>query len=85
MASRGLPSEEIYPILARIMDSFSISVLSNAFYIGKTLKGFQKILNLLRCDMVTSFYHYNDVMDRPACGRRAAVRFLSFPQTGMGM
>ena len=40
--------------------------------------------------MVPYFLHYNDVTDRmrPACGGRAAVRFvcfLSFPRDGMGL
>ena len=43
-------------------------------------EGFQIILNTLRCDMVTSFKHYNDIMDR-----RVAVRFLSFPGAGTGL
>ena len=36
--------------------------------------------------MVTSFKHYNDVMDRRAASvrRRAAVRFLYFPRAGAG-
>ena len=37
-------------------------------------KYFQKILNTLRCDIVTSFYHYNDVTDR----RAASVRLFVF-------
>ena len=72
-----------YPILTRIMDYFSCSPLNTAFYIGKKGNGFQKILNTLRCDMVTSFYHYFDVTDRravsvrPTCG---CSFFLSFPR-----
>ena len=42
-----------YPILTRIMDYFSCSPLITAFYIGKHEKDLQKILNTLRCDMVT--------------------------------
>ena len=70
-----------YPILTRIMDYFSCSPLNTAFYIGKQGNGFQKILNTLRCDMVTSFYHYFDVADRravsvrPTCG----CSFFIFP------
>ena len=48
-------------------------------FIVKNVKRLPKILNTLRCDMVTSFEHYNDVTDR-----RAAVRFLSFPRVGTG-
>ena len=44
-----------YPTLTRIMDSFSCSPLNTSFYIRKTWKGFQNILNSLWCDLVTSF------------------------------
>ena len=37
--------------------------------IRKHEKSFKKILNSLRCDMVTSFKYYNDVMDRCATVR----------------
>ena len=66
-----------YPILELIMDSFSCSPLNTSFCIGKNMKKTLRIMNMLRCDMVTSFKHYNDITDR-----RAAVRFLSFPRAG---
>ena len=47
-------------------------------------KDLQKILNKLRCAMVTSFYHCNDGHET-TCDHRAAVRFLSFPRAGTGM
>ena len=40
-------------------------------------KDFQKILNTLRCDMVTSFSHFNDVTDRRAASVRLFVFYLS--------
>ena len=40
-------------------------------------------LNKLRCDIVTSFQNYNDVI--PVCGQRVAVRFLTFPRAGRGV
>ena len=55
-----------YPTLTRIMDSFSCSPLHTSFYVGKYEKDFEKILNSLRCDMVMSFFHYNDIKDRCA-------------------
>ena len=45
-------------------------------------KDFQKILKSLKCDMVTSFIHYNDVTDRratsvrPTCGCSFSLSFL---------
>ena len=44
-----------YPILSPVMDYVSCSPLDTSFYIEKREKDFQKILNTLRCDMVTSF------------------------------
>ena len=39
--------------------------LNTSSYIGKKReKGFQEILNTLRCDMVTKFLHFDDVTDR---------------------
>ena len=70
----------LYPIFTRIMDSVSCLTLNTSFILEKLKEDFQKILNILRCDMVTSFKHYNDVTDQ-----RAAVRFLSFPRAGMGV
>ena len=76
----------------RTNDRFFFS-LTNKYlilYLKKHEKDFQKILNTLTCNMVPYFLHYNDVTDRmrPACGGRAAVRFvcfLSFPRAGMGL
>ena len=68
-----------YPVLTRIMDSFSFFSL----YIRKKniKKNFQKILNTPRCDMVTSFLHYNDVTDRRAASVRptCGCSFFIFP------
>ena len=44
-----------YPILTRIMDSFSCSPLNTLFILEKRCKVIQKILNTLRCDMVMSY------------------------------
>ena len=44
-----------YPILTQLMDSFSCSPLNTSFVLEKLEKDFQKILNMWRCDMVTSF------------------------------
>ena len=77
--SRG--TDCFYPILTQIIDSFSCLPLNISFYIGKTWKGFQKILNTLRsdiCEMVTSIEHY-----RSTCSRRAVVCILSFLRAGM--
>ena len=54
----------------------------NASFILEKKRGkdFQKILNRMRCDTVTSFLHYNDVTD--GC---AAVRFSSLPRAGTGV
>ena len=66
--TNGDPNRRIfYPTLTPIMDSFSCSPINTSFYIGKNMnKCFQKILNRLRCDMVMSFYHCNEVTVLPA-------------------
>ena len=66
-----------YPILTWIMDSFSCSPLITSFILEKRGKDFQKILNTLRCDMVTSFLHYDDFTDRRATSVRLFVFYLS--------
>ena len=66
-----------YPTLTRIMDTFSCSPLYTSFYIGKHEKDFQKILNTLRCDIVTSFKHYNDVTNQRAASVRLFFFYLS--------
>ena len=45
----------LYPIFTRIMDSVSCLTLNTSFILEKLKEDFQKILNILRCDMVTSF------------------------------
>ena len=40
-------------------------------------KDFQKILDTLRCNMVTSFYHCNDVTERHVASVRLVVFYLS--------
>ena len=45
---------------------------------------FLKVMNALRCDMVTSFYHYNDVTDRRVADVRLFI-FSSFPRAGTDM
>ena len=55
------------------------------FTLEKREKDFQENLNTSRCYMVLSFKHYNDftwIDVRPACDRRVAVYFLSFPHAG---
>ena len=42
----------------------------------KNMKDFQKILIMLVCDMVLSFKHYNDVMNRCAASVRQLVFYL---------
>ena len=58
-------------------DFFSCSPLYTSILLEKYEKSFQKILNTLRCDMVTSFYitrtSHTDVWQ--ACCRRATVCF----------
>ena len=49
---------------------FSLTIKYLFLYWKKREKDFQKILNTLKCDMVTS-----RIDARPACGRRAAIRF----------
>ena len=69
----------------KIMDSFSRSPLNTSIIKEKNLgKDFQKILNTLRCDMVTSFSHYNGVTDRRAASVRLFV-FLSFLRADIGV
>ena len=58
--------DSIYPNLTRIMNSFSCLPIYTSFILEKLEKDFKKILNKPRCDMVTSFKHYNDVTDRRA-------------------
>ena len=53
---------------------FLANYLIPHFILENTRKDFQKVLNTLRCDMVTSFLHYNDVTD----GRAASVRLFVF-------
>ena len=50
------------------------------FILKKHEKDFQKILNSLICDIVTSVLNYNDVM-----GQLVAIRVLSFSRAGTGM
>ena len=45
---------------------FSLTIKYLFLYWKKHEKDFQKILNTLKCDTVTSFYYYNDVTDRRA-------------------
>ena len=63
---------------------FLLTTLKYLIYIGKLEKDFKKILNTLRCDMLTSFYNYNDVTDRRSASVRLFV-FLSFPRAGTGV
>ena len=48
------------------------------FYWKRTRKRLSKILNTLRCDMVMSFLHYNDVMDRRTARVWLFVFYLSY-------
>ena len=66
-----------YPILTRIMDSFSCSPHNYSFILEKRGEYFQKILNTLRCDLVTSFKHYNAITDRRAASVQLFVFYLS--------
>ena len=59
------------------MDSFSCSSLNASFILEKLESDFQKILNTLRGNMVTSFKHYNYVTDRRATSVRLFVFYLS--------
>ena len=56
-------------------------------YLKNMKKDFQKILNSVRCDMVTSFYISitSQINMWQVCGLSAAVRFLSFPRGSTGM
>ena len=74
-----------YSILTQIMDSFSCSPFNTSFILEKLSIDFQKILNTLRCDTVTSFLHRNDVTGRRAASVGLFVFFLSFPRTGTGV
>ena len=69
-----------YLTLTRIMDYFSCSPLNTSFHFeNKTRQheiDFKKILNTLRCDMVMSFKHSNDVPDRHAARVRLFVFYL---------
>ena len=47
-------------------------------YCEKPEKDFEKILSMLRCDMMTSFKHNNDVTDRPATSVRPTCGCLFF-------
>ena len=70
-----------HPIITRIMDSFSCSLLNTSFYIGK---GFQKNLNTLKCDigdLILTFQWRHG----STCDQRVAVRFLPFPWAGTGI
>ena len=50
----------------------------------KLEKDFKKILNTLRCDMMTSFSHNNDVNNRRATSVQL-FGFLSFPRACTGV
>ena len=55
---------------------FLLTTFNISFILEKLEKDFQEILNKLRCDMVTSFQHYNDVTDRCAASMRLSVFYL---------
>ena len=61
-----------YPTLTRIILEYLLLLTFKyrILYWKNMKKSFQKILNSLRCDAVTSFQHYNDGTDR----RAASVR-----------
>ena len=73
-----------YPILTKIMDSFSCSPLNTSFHTRKTWK------SLPENPEYTEMPHSDVVLTlqwphRSTCCQRAAVHFLSFPQAGMAM
>ena len=55
-------------------------------YLERYEKGFQKILYMLRCNIVTSFLHYNDITD--PCGASVCLTcgcsFFIFPMGWYG-
>ena len=55
---------------------FFLNTTKNLILYWKNLKDFQKNRNTLRCDIVTSFFHYNDVTDRRAASVRLFVFYL---------
>ena len=74
MTNGDIEGRIFYPIFTQIMDYFSCLQLNTSFCIEKHEKGFQKILNRLRCDMVTSFQHYHDVTDRCAASVKLVMK-----------
>ena len=69
--SNGDPQGRFFdPILTQILDSFSCSPLKILHLLEKLEKDFQKILNTLRCDTMTSLINV-----RPAC--RCSIFYLS--------
>ena len=86
MASRGLPSDGNWWSRGTdfsIPTSHELWILFLAHHLIPYLswknlkKAVQKVLNTLRCDMVTSFKHYNDVTDRRVASVRLFVFYLS--------
>ena len=68
------------PILTRIIDYFSCLPRNTSFILKQHGKDFQKILNMLECDMMTSFLHLCDVTDRRAASGRL---FVFYPSLGL--
>ena len=67
---------------------FFLLTTKTAFHLTKHVKVFQKIPNSLKCDMVTSSQHYNDVWDRRAATvppTYGCSFFRSFPWAGRGI
>ena len=62
----------------RIHHESEIEKYVHKFYWKRTRKRLAKILNTLRCDMVMSFLHYNDVMDRRTARVWLFVFYLSY-------
>ena len=56
---------------------FFLLTINTSYILEKHEKSFQKIPNTLRCDMVASFYHCNDVMDRRVAEVRLFIFYLS--------
>ena len=67
-----------YPVLTKIMDAFSFSLLNTSLYFGKKHVNPKNARMRHTCDMVTSFDHYNDIMGRRAASVRPAYGCLTF-------
>ena len=78
--SKGYHLGRIFLSLPHMYNGFFFLLTTKylILYCEKPEKDFEKILSMLRCDIMTSFKHNNDVTDRPATSVRPTCGCLFF-------